>query len=181
MRGRRGWEGRGRRRCWAGPSRGRRWSSRCTRESEASLTAKHDRTHFGCKGHINADRSALVTGYRFSDAAPHDSTFIDELTEHEARMVVADSAHRSHAREVMLHRRGVSCAIAFKRQRGQKELSPLLKQLNRVIALVRAVVEHPFAWMKNMGYRRVRYRGRRRKEVDFAWNLIAYNWKRSLP
>ncbi len=34
--------------------------------------------------------------------------------------------------------------------------------------------------MKNMGYRRVRYRGRRRNEVDFALNLIAYNWKTSL-
>jgi len=49
-----------------------------------------------------------------------------------------------------------------------------------MIASVRAVVEHPFAWMRNMGYRRVRYRGRRRNEVDFVFNLIAYNWKRSL-
>ena len=28
-------------------------------------------------------------------------------------------------------------------------------------------------------YRRVRYRGRRRNEVDFVLNLIAYHWKRS--
>lgn len=34
--------------------------------------------------------------------------------------------------------------------------------------------------MKNMGYRRVRYRGQRRNEVDFVLNLVAYNWKRSL-
>lgn len=38
-----------------------------------------------------------------------------------------------------------------------------------------------------MGLRRVRYRGRRRSELDFAphlvaynWKLVAYNWKRSL-
>jgi len=43
-----------------------------------------------------------------------------------------------------------------------------------------AVVEHPFAWMKNMGYPQVRYRGRRRKELDFALMLVAYNWKGSL-
>ena len=49
-----------------------------------------------------------------------------------------------------------------------------------MIASVRAVVEHPFAWMKQMGYRRVRYRGRRRNELDFALTLTAYNWKRSL-
>jgi len=151
-----------------------------TRDPEASFTQKHARTHHGYKGSINADRSAIVVDYRFSDAAPHDSNFIDELTAHERKIVVADSAYRSREREAALAARGVCCAIAFKRQRGQKDLPPMLKRLNQMIASVRAVVEHPFAWMKNMGYRRVRYRGRRRNEVDFVLNLIAYNWKRSL-
>ena len=95
-------------------------------------------------------------------------------------MVVADSAYRSEAREAALNARGVACAIMFKRKRGQKELPPILKKLNRMIASVRAVVEHPFAWIKNMGHRRVRYRGRRRNEFDFGLMLVAYNWKRSL-
>jgi len=151
-----------------------------TRDTEAGFTAKHGRKHHGYKGHIAADRSALVTDYRFSDAAPHDSRFIDELTEKEQTMVVADTAYRSAEREARLRERGVCCAIAFKRRRGQKELPPLLKRLNRMIASVRAPVEHPFAWLKRMGCRRVRYRGRRRNEVDFALHLIAYNWKRSL-
>jgi len=151
-----------------------------TRDPEASFTAKHGRKHHGYKGSIAADRSALVTDYRFSGAAPHDSNFIDEMIENERTMVVADSAYRSAEREAALHARGVTCALAFKRQRGQKELPPLLKRLNRMIASVRSPVEHPFAWMRNMGYRRVRYRGRRRNEADFALNLIAYNWKRSL-
>jgi transposase, IS5 family len=151
-----------------------------TRDPEASFTAKGGRTYHGYKGSINADRSALVVDYRFSDAAPHDSNFIDELTEHETRIVVADSAYRSHEREAAMEARGVCCALAFKRQRGQPDLPPLLERLNRLIASVRARVEHVFAWMRAMGYRRVRYRGRRRNEVDFVLNLIAYNWKRSL-
>lgn len=151
-----------------------------TRDPEASFTKKNGETYHGYKGSINADRSALVVDYRFSDAAPHDSNFIDELTEHETTMVVADSAYRSAEREAALVERGVVCALAFKRQKGQKTLPPLLERLNRMIASVRAVVEHPFAWMRNMGYRRVRYRGRRRNELDFALHLIAYNWKRSL-
>ncbi|MFN7021681.1 MAG: IS5 family transposase [Phycisphaerales bacterium] len=162
-------------------SRGRtRDDGTSTRDPEASFTAKHGRTYHGYKGSINADRSALVVDYRFSDAAPHDSNFIDELTRREKKMVVADSAYRSVEREAALDARGVTCAIAFKRRRGQKDLPPMLRRLNRLIARVRAIVEHPFAWMKNMGYRRVRYRGRRRDEVDFVLNLIAYNWKRSL-
>ena len=151
-----------------------------TRDPEASFTKKHGETYHGYKGSINADRSTIVVDYAFSDAAPHDSTFIDELTKHETKMVVADSAYRSAAREAALEARGVACAIIFKRQRGQKSLPPLLTKINRMIASVRAVVEHPFAWMRQMGLRRVRYRGKRRNEVDFALNLIAYNWKRSL-
>jgi IS5 family transposase len=159
---------------------GKRGDGSSTRDPEAGFTRKNGETYHGYKGHINADRSAIVTDYRFSDAAPHDSNFIDELTEGETKMVVADSAYRSAEREAHLQRRGVCCAIAFKRRKGQKGLPPLLKRLNRMIASVRAAVEHPFAWMRAMGYRRVRYRGRRRNELDFALTLVAYNWKRSL-
>lgn len=95
-------------------------------------------------------------------------------------MVVADTAYRSAEHEAALHARGVTCGIALKRQRGQKELPPSLKRMNRMIASVRVPVKHPFAWLRNAGYRRVRYRGRRGNEVDFALHLIAYNWKRSL-
>jgi IS5 family transposase len=151
-----------------------------TRDPEASFTRKNNETYHGYKGHIAADRSGIVKDYRFSDAAPHDSNFIDEMIEDEKKMVVADSAYRSHEREARLTDRGVCCAIAFKRKKGEKTLPPVLEKLNRLIARVRAVVEHPFAWMRAMGFRRVRYRGRKRNEVDFVLNLVAYNWKRSL-
>jgi IS5 family transposase len=151
-----------------------------TRDPEASFTRKNGETYHGYKGHVAADRRGLVTDYRFSDAAPHDSNFIDELTRDEKQMVVADSAYRSVEREAALNARGVACAIAFKRKKGQKDLPPLLKKLNRMIASVRAAVEHPFAWMRSMGYRRVRYRGLRRNALDFALTLVAYNWKKSL-
>jgi transposase, IS5 family len=151
-----------------------------TRDTEASFTKKNGETYHGYKGSIAADRSGIVTDYRFSDAAPHDSNFIDELTKNEKKMVVADSAYRSVEREAELERRGVDCAIMFKRKKGQKDLPPPLKKMNRMIAQVRAVVEHTFAWIKNMGHRRVRYRGRRRNELDFGLMLVAYNWKRSL-
>lgn len=151
-----------------------------TRDEEASFTRKHGRTYFGYKGHVAVDRSGIVTDCRFSGASRHDSNFIDELTRHEKRIVVADAAYRSAAREAALAARGVKCAISFKRRRGQRELSTETKHLNRLIASVRAKVEHPFAWIRQMGHRRARYRGRRRNEFDFAMMLIAYNWKRSL-
>lgn len=104
-------------------------------------------------------------GLSLTDATPDETTFV---------------RFRARLREAGLQARGVTCAIAFKRNKGRPDLPPMQKKLNRLIARVRAVVEHPFAWMKAMGYRRVRYRGRRRNEAGFALTLIAYNWKRSL-
>jgi IS5 family transposase len=98
-----------------------------TRDPEASFTAKNGRSYHGYKGHIAADSSSLVTDYRFTDAAPHDSNYIDELTIDEETMVVADSAYRSAAREAELTARGVVSAIAYKRQRGQPALPPHIK------------------------------------------------------
>ncbi len=151
-----------------------------TRDPDAGFTKKNGETYHGYKGHIATDRRAVVKDYRFSSATPHDSNFIDELVAEEKHLVVADSAYRSRERAARLKDRGVACAIVFKRERGQKALPRGLKRLNRLIARVRAMVEHPFAWIRQMGLRRVRYRGRRRNELDFALNLVAYNWKRSL-
>ena len=82
-------------------------------------------------------------------------------------------------RKRRLEKRGVFCGIIQRRVRGQKELTVAQKLHNRLVAGIRAVVEHPFAWMKNTGYGRTRYRGMRRNALDFGLHVIAYNWKRS--
>ena len=84
-----------------------------TRDPEASFTKNIGQTYHGYKGHISVGCSTIVTDYRFSDAAPHNSNFIDELTQDEKQMVVADSAYRSEVREAELTSGGVACAIIF--------------------------------------------------------------------
>lgn len=71
------------------------------------------------------------------------------------------------------------CGIIEKKVRGQKELTRSQKLHNRLVAGIRAVLEHPFAWMKNSGYGRTRYRRMRRNALDFGLHVIQYNWKRS--
>ena len=44
---------------------------------------------------------------------------------------------------------------------------------------MRIVVEHPFAWMKQRGWGRARYRGVSRNGFDFALNLLAWNLHRA--
>lgn len=149
-----------------------------TRDPDASFTRKHDRTYHGYKGHLAVDRSGLVTGFEFSTASHHDSRYIDGLTRDETRAVIADSAYSDADRRNRLENRKVTAGIAYKRSRGQKELSPFLKKLNRAIASVRAGVEHTIARLRKWGAAAARYRGERRNRFDFAMILVAHNLRR---
>lgn len=152
-----------------------------TRDRDASFTAKHGVPHHGYKGHIAADLSGIVIDYRFGTAKQADSDHIDDLTMHERRLVLADSAYSSAARRAELRARGVIDGICHKRHRGQQKLYGWQERWNRVVSRHRARVEHPTAMMKQqLGYRRVRYRGQERNTFDFALILTACNIKRSL-
>lgn len=152
-----------------------------TRDPDASFTKKHGVPHHGYKGHIAADVSGIVIDYRFGTAKEHDSNHIDDLTRHETTLVLADSAYSDQQRRAALRARGVIDGICYKRNRGQAKLYDWQERWNRLVARRRAKVEHPTAMMKQqLGYRRVRYRGRERNAFDFALILTACNLKRSL-
>ena len=150
-----------------------------TRDKTASYTKKNGRSYHGFKAHIATDTNGIIKDYCFDTAKVHDSKHIDDLTEDEKNCVFADSAYMSSERKKSLEDKGVFCGIIQRRVRGQKELTPEQKWHNRLVSGIRAVVEHPFAWIKNTGYRRARYRGLRRNGMDFALHAIAYNFKRS--
>jgi IS5 family transposase len=152
-----------------------------TRDQDASFTAKHGVPHHGYKGHIAADLSGIVTDYRFGTAKEHDSNHIDDLTMYETTLVLADSAYSDRRRRAALRARGVIDGICYKRNRNQANLHDWQERWNTLVARHRARVEHPTAMMKQqLGYRKVRYRGRQRNEFDFAMILTACNIKRSL-
>ena len=151
-----------------------------TRDPEASFTQKHGRSYHGYKGHVAADRSGIVTDFEFSTASHHDSRYIDELMKKEKRAVIADAAYADKDRRRRLERKGVTDGIAHKRQRGQKELPPLLRKINRAIASIRSRVEHTMARLRKWGAARARYRGERRNRFDFAMTLVAHNLRRAM-
>ncbi|VAX40565.1 Mobile element protein [hydrothermal vent metagenome] len=163
-------------------SRGRaRGDGTSTRDPDASFTKKHSVSHHGYKGHIACDLSGLATDYRFGTAREHDSRQIDDLTLHEQKAALADSAYSSASRRAELHRRGVLDGICYKRNRGQALFYDWQVRWNQAVSRLRARVEHPFGMLKQQfGYRRVRYRGRARNEFDFALLMTACNLKKSL-
>ena len=161
-------------------SRGRkRDDGSSTRDKTASYTKKNGRTYHGFKAHIATDTNGIIKDYRFDTAKVHDSQHIDDLVADEQHSVFADSAYMNSQRKKRLEDAGIFCGIIHRRVRGQKELTAEQKWHNRLVAGFRAVVEHPFAWMKNTGFRRARYRGLQRNGIDFGLHAIAYNFKRS--
>lgn len=151
-----------------------------TRDPEASFTKKHGTSYHGYKMHTATDTSGIITGVVTSTASHHDSRHIDELIEDEERAVFADSAYSDAQRREDLEGRGVLPAIIYKRVKGQKELSAWQKKWNRLVAKVRAIGEHPYAWMKRlMNFTRCRYRGLRRNAFDFVMTAAAYNVRKA--
>jgi len=150
-----------------------------TRDKTASYTKQHGRIHHGYKTHIATDTNGIIKDYRFDTAKVHDSQHIDDLIADEHHSIFVDRAYMSADRKKDLEVQSVFCGIVQRRVRGQKELTTEQKWHNRLVASFRAVVEHPFEWMKNTGYRRSRYRGLHRNGMDFALHAVAYNFKRS--
>lgn len=154
-------------------------TERSTRDRTATYTRNHGTLRRGYKAHQATDTRGVVTAYVFDTAKVHDSRHADALLEGEEKAGYADSAYRSKERVAALEAKGVKAMITHKRVRGQEELTPEQKAHNRECSVVRAKVEHPRAWMKQMGYVRARYRGLARNALDYALAAAAYNLKRS--
>lgn len=152
-----------------------------TKDPAATFTKKHGQTYHGYKAHVATDGNGVITDYRFDTAATHDSKHGDELmaNEPDGGAVFADSAYMDEKRKQALEARGVFCGIIQRRVRGQADLSKEQQEHNKLCSKFRAIVEHPFAWMKQFGsLRRTRYRGLARNALDFVLTAITYNFRR---
>jgi transposase, IS5 family len=150
------------------------------RRSLASKTAKSGRVYHGYRVHIATDRRGIITDYVYDTAVVSEYEHFDHLIRNERQAVFADSGCRSAERVKRLRQAGVVAGMCHRRVRGQKELSPEQKRLNRLIAPIRAFVEHPMAWIKvRLNNRRVRYRGVSRNGLDFDLSAMACNFCRS--
>lgn len=162
------------------PLGGRREDGTNSGDPCASKTVKGNRPYHGYRAHVSTDRNGIITDFIFDSASVSEHTHFDDLAAKEQNVVFADSGCRSRERVENLRARGVIPAICHRRVRGQKELTAGQKRLNRLIAPIRAFVEHPFAWIKRrLNNRRARYRGARRNGFDFAISAMAANFCRS--
>jgi IS5 family transposase len=162
------------------PLGGKRADGTSSGDPAATKCFKSGRVYHGFRAHTATDRRGIITDYVYDTASVSEHAHFDHLARNERKAVFADSGCRSKARVQALRDRGVIAAFCHRRVRGQKELTAQQRRLNRLIAPIRAFVEHPFAWIKTrLNNRRCRYRGLARNALDFALSAVAFNFCRS--
>ena len=130
------------------------------RDPEMSSTKKGNDWFFGMKAHVGVDaQSGIVHSLETTTAKTHDSQVWDDLLHGEETSVWADKGYISAAREAAFSGAGKFWGVMRKAPKGSG-LHPIDEDINRIIAKVRARVEHPF-WVikRQFGYIKTRYRG----------------------
>lgn len=130
------------------------------RDPEMSSTKKGNDWYFGMKAHVGVDAdSGTVHSLDTSTAKLHDSRVWGELLHGEETSVWADKAYVSAEREAAFEGPGKVWGVMRKVPKGG-QLHPDDQRINRIIAMARAKVEHPFRVIKRQfGYVKTRYRG----------------------
>jgi IS5 family transposase len=130
------------------------------RDPEMSSTKKGNDWFFGMKAHVGVDAaSGIVHSLDTTTAKVHDSQVWDDLLHGKETSVWADKGYVSAARETAFSGVGKFWGVMRKAPKGSG-LHPIDEDINRIIAKVRARVEHPFRVIKRQfGYIKTRYRG----------------------
>ena len=151
------------------------------RDPQAGWTRKNGRSRFGYKAHAAVDEgSGLVRRATMTPADVHDSVPADDLVQGDEQAVYADKAYDSEQRRADLRARGIEPRIMRKARRN-RPLKPWQTWFNKAVAPVRAGVERLFATMRRAyGYRRVRYLGLARNDVQLQAMCAAINLRRAL-
>ena len=150
-------------------------------DPQAGWTKKNGRSRFGYKAHAAVDEgSGLVREVVMTPADVHDSVMGDGLVQGDEDAVYADKAYDDAARRKRLRKQGIEPRIMYQARRN-RPLKAWQAWFNKAVAPVRAGVERLFATMKRAyGYRRVRYLGLARNDVQLQALCAAINLRRAL-
>ena len=137
------------------------------RDPEMSSTRKGNDWYFGMKAHVGVDAdSGVVHSLDTSTAKLHDSQVWDEVLHGDEVSVWADKGYVSAEREAAFAGPGKVWGVMRKAPKGSP-LHPIDARINRIIAMVRARVEHPFRVIKRQfGHGKTRYRGLARNRAQ---------------
>jgi len=135
---------------------------------------------FGYKAHVGVDEgSGLIRRVITTPANINDTSVADGLVCGDERVVLADAAYHTHAREHSLRARGIKPRLMRRPNRHRPKLPPRLICYNKLVARRRAAVETTFATLKHrMGLAIIRYRGLAKAAGQIVIAAMAFNLRR---
>ena len=154
-------------------------------DTEANWTVKMGRPHYDYKRHMAVDsRNGFILGGHVTSASRSDMNELESTLEDAdlkaGTLVMADKGYCSRANRERLSRLGHYDGIMHKTARG-RALDPEQKEFNRTISKLRYQVERAFGTLKrDYGFRRARYLGQAKLEVEFFLNAFCFNVKKAV-
>jgi IS5 family transposase len=148
-------------------------------DRDARYTRKYNQSYYGYKAHVSSDgQHQLVRRAIISSANANDADLLEQVLPVDAGSLYADKAYDTKANHAWLRQHGITSEIAKKGAHHIK-LTEQDHQENRRKSRVRGGIERIFAhWKKWQDYRRVRYVGLARNQLELTLKAVAYNLKR---
>jgi IS5 family transposase len=148
-------------------------------DADASYTRKYNQSFYGYKAHLSSDAEHhLIRTAVISTAKVQDAHLFERVAPSDTEKIYADKAYDTKANQAWLRQRGIKSGIEKKGAHHIK-LTETDRRNNRRKRKVRAHVERIFAHLKKWQYyRRVRYLGLARNQLELTLKAVAYNLKR---
>jgi IS5 family transposase len=148
-------------------------------DADASYTRKYHQIFYGYKAHVCSDGvHQLIRAARISTASVQEAHVLAHIAPVDTQKIYGDKAYDTKANAAWLRARGIRSGIAKKGAHHIK-LTAADHRRNRQKGQVRRHIERIFAHFKCwQGYRRVRYLGLARNQLELTLKAVAYNLKR---
>lgn len=148
-------------------------------DTDARYARKHGQSYYGYKAHVSADgRHQLICRAKVTAANVDDSAVFAELIDPTTRAAYADKAYDSKANKAWLAAHGIANGILKK---GAHHIKLSAADLARNVrkSRRRGQIKRVFAHLKKwQHYRRVRYLGLAKNQLELTLKAVAYNLRR---
>jgi transposase, IS5 family len=148
-------------------------------DADASYTRKYNESFYGYKAHVSSDAEhQLIRAAVISTAKVQDAHVFARIAPMDTEKIYGDKAYDTKANHAWLRERGIQSGMEKKGAHHIK-LTEQDRQDNRAKRRVRAHIERIFAHLKKwQHYRRVRYLGLAKNQLELTLKAVAYNLKR---
>lgn len=148
-------------------------------DADASYTRTAKGSHYGYKAHVSTDgEHQLIRHALISTGGMQEAHMFEQVAPQDTKEIYADKAYDTKANQAWLRERGIKSGI-LKKGALHIKLSPRDQKLNHKKGLIRRNIERVFGQLKQwQGYRRARYLGLAKNQLELTLKAVAYNLKR---